>query len=269
MYRRGCHCRRCTDAISRQAKARVTAQHNGTYRLPFTDCAPSRQRLELLLSTGLMLGEISRLSGVNHDTLRRILGRRKDRPGVQVSYINERKIMAVRVSLDRLSPTALIAATGTRRRLQALGCLGWHSMALAERVGVRDHTLNALRSGRQQFVRGSTARAVRDVYERLAGTDAAALVGDPSKARGMVNRSRRERWVSPDRWFEVSIDDPHAAALPRQRVVRHSSADLVEDAEFLMEQLGYDRPQAAGHLGVLRDTLDRAFARVKAPAVNA
>jgi lambda repressor-like predicted transcriptional regulator len=258
-YRLGCHCQECRAAAARQAKTRVYAHHTGTWRDPYTDTARACEHLRTLTDAGLTLSEIARLSGVNHDTLRTITGRRRGIERRRITRVNEQRILAVRLDLDRLPPHALIPATATRRRLQALAVTGWSAAVLAERAGVQQQALTLLRSGRQPLVRAGTARAVRDLFERLACTDALGLVPDAAKAKLVKTLARRRGWAPAAAWDEDTIDDPAAEPDLGARTRRQDA--IAEDAAWIARTEVADRDLIAARLGISRDYLDQALTR--------
>lgn len=102
-----------------------------------------------------------------------------------------------------------IDATGTRRRLQALVCLGYNWKLLGQHVGASENMIKrwAERDAPGAYVFRDTADKVGAVYERLSmklpplGTTADRIAA--AKAR---NRARRAGWAPPLAWDDV--DDP-------------------------------------------------------------
>lgn len=98
-----------------------------------------------------------------------------------------------------------VDATGTRRRVQALGVLGWSTTQIAERCGMVQNQL--WMTTQQQTVFKSTAARVAEVYEDLS------MTFPPMRTKGeriSVGKTRshaiRSGWAPPLTWD--NIDDP-------------------------------------------------------------
>jgi hypothetical protein len=163
------------------------------------------------MAAGMGVPRIQQVSGVTKGVLIRLVygcpGRgeppsRKIRPG------NAAKLLALRAPV--LADSALIDATGTRRRLQALVAVGWSGAELMRRIGVLGTDFPKLLDRDRVLVR--TDRAVRALYEELWDT--------PPPASTRWERATRSRalafaaahgWVPPLAWDDDTIDDPDAA----------------------------------------------------------
>ncbi|KPC74034.1 hypothetical protein ADL26_11780, partial [Thermoactinomyces vulgaris] len=74
-------------------------------------------------------------------------------------------LLAVTATMDTLAPGAVIDATGTRRRLQALAANGWAAGLLAAHF---DRPASAIRRTRRSpTVLVANAREIRDLYDQL------------------------------------------------------------------------------------------------------
>jgi transcriptional regulator with XRE-family HTH domain len=230
---------------------------------PYVDAGPAREHVEALGRAGIGWRRVAELAGVGNGSISRLLrGGPGDRPpSRRIRPETERKILAVSPTLSALAGAALIDATATRRRLQALVCCGYSQAALAARLGI-------LRSNFHQItcdqVTAATARAVAALYDELwdvppdeSGHRARISV---SRAR---NYARARGWVPPMAWDDDTIANPDATpAEDWQRPARLGAADLVEEAEELIAWEG-SRQLAAERLGIKRDTLDTALARAR------
>lgn len=266
-YKRGCHCCRCTDAIARQAKARVHAQHNGTWTDPFTDAAPARARLAAWRAAGYGWREIAAATGIGEDQVRQIAVGRPSRPAPRrIGTSLSARILDARLPGGRRTPGALVDATGTRRRLRALAVAGWHLRLLAAETGVSRSELGVVRRGDLPTVRASTHEAVRRAYKRLSGSTPGDRGLRSKDVVATANRARREGWVSAGRWGD-GIDDPDASPdPPGSYCPQRSHEEIAEDALFVLATAGpMDRAAVAGRLGVHVRTLDRAFASLREP----
>lgn len=261
-YRRGCHCDACTRAIARHEKQRIHLKATGAWRDPFTDAAPARAKLLELRDAGYGWRELSAAIGLSDDQLRQVAVGRPSRPAPErIRRDVEAKILRAWVAGRRVG-TALVDATGTRRRLRALAVTGWHLGLLAAQTGLSRSELGEIRRGGCGRLRASSAAAVRAFYERV-GSRVPGEFGYHSKdVVATANRARRARWVPPLRWGE-DIDDPAAGPVV-ERPVRRPVA-VAEDAEFVRRTTGVTNPVLiAGRLGVAPDTLDRYMTRAKA-----
>ena len=122
------------------------------------------------------------------------------------------------------SPTraARIDPVGTRRRLQALACLGWDMVQLSELSDVPVDRLRAIANDAapQRGISSHTASAVARTY--------AALSAKPPSSRPSLGRSAERRatlrrtwkraaaagWLPPMSWTPDTIDEPTADPLP-------------------------------------------------------
>jgi len=131
----------------------------------------------------------------------------------------------------------------------------------------------------------TTGKALRHA-DRLTAGEVQALAGaydalwdrrppmatqqDREAAASAHAHARRCGWPPPMAWEDDEIDLPDARPADGwRRTDRHTrpAADLVEDAEFVRETGGYRQASAgavAMRLGVKRDALEQAYARVRA-----
>lgn len=102
----------------------------------------------------------------------------------------------------------LVDAVGTRRRIEALACLGWPQKVVALRIG-RHYTMltRALSRGR---VTASTALLVANVYRELS------RASGPSRLA--ATRARNAGWAPPAAWDDDEIDNPRARPRGVRRV---------------------------------------------------
>lgn len=103
----------------------------------------------------------------------------------------------------RARPCPTVDATGTRRRVQALACLGWSAAELSRSLG-RNRSYLAKAIDRDR-VHPTTAAAVEALYDRLSMT----WCTTPTAARTAAT-ARAAGWVPPLAWDEGAIDDPTA-----------------------------------------------------------
>jgi hypothetical protein len=103
----------------------------------------------------------------------------------------------------------LVDATGTHRRLRALGAIGWSGRMIGDLYGFSEMWVSSVcRCGRVQT---ATAELAKRIYDDLSMTPPAAVTpaekGRIAKAKGWA---RRNGWPPPLAWDDDTIDDPTA-----------------------------------------------------------
>lgn len=269
-----CRCDACsaanTAAMAELRRVRAAARWDtGRSATPsgLVDAGPAREHLRTLMAAGMGPKTIAERGGVAHGSISAIIyGKsmrdpKRSRPQrKRIRRDLERRILAVRLDLaDR----ALVDATGTRRRLQALVAIGWSQRALAQRAGLTHGSLNKVVLGHARQVFARTARAVVDLYDELWD---APPISDDWRRLAVIKRVKRAAetagWAPPLAWSDDEIEDP--GARPEWGEPAHSFRtidDLIEDVEWLV---GDDATLtvAADRVGLsaknLRDRLRRA-----------
>lgn len=94
----------------------------------------------------------------------------------------------------------MVDATGTRRRLQALSCLGWTFETVADDFGVSRTSVQQWAANPRVYRR--TAARIARFYALHSDT-----AGPSPRAAA---RARTAGWVPPIAWDDDSIDDPAA-----------------------------------------------------------
>lgn len=252
-----CRCGQCTAAQNRYNARRRRLIAYGQWEF-LIDAEPTRQHVQHLRAVGLGLKRISAFSGISDGAITRLIygdHRRGYGPTKRVHQTTAAALQAVRADLDTLAGGARIDATGTRRRVQALVCLGWSLKAQAQRAGL-DYQYYARIPGIDR-VTVRNARAVRAVYDDLSMSTAPDGIY-VARTRRMA---ARKGYVSPLAWDDDTIDDP--AAAPDLGVRVHASVALLENFEELTE-LGYTSERAAERLGVTSGYLTELRRRARA-----
>lgn len=202
-----CRCGPCTEA---QRVYHADRRRKVAYRQwnPFVDAEPARLHVQALRRAGMGRRRIGELANVEQGMLWRLEhgNAKKGRPPTrQLRKATADRILAVSASLDDLAGTALVDATGSHRRLQALVAVGWPQARIAQRLGVTAANMGSLM--RRPRVLASRARAIRDLYEELWDS-----VPDcnSTQQRLAVTRARAfavsRGWAVPMAWD--NIDDP-------------------------------------------------------------
>jgi transcriptional regulator with XRE-family HTH domain len=96
-----------------------------------------------------------------------------------------------------------IDATGTRRRILALGTIGWSQREIAAQSGLTQRTIGRLATAVVTSVHTDTAAAIRTTFARLEMTPGP---GGMHVTRAAINSGG----LPPLAWDEDSIDDPDA-----------------------------------------------------------
>lgn len=212
------------------------------------DATPVAAHLRLLLDSGWTRLQIADASGVSERAIRYILN---GQPTVQ---------RPKHAALLALAPRqdARVRADGTRRRIQALACMGWPITRTARLAGCsHNHAFQILGGGRERIawrVADGYARVYRDLAHRRG----------PSEFTRTI--ARRNGWHGPLAWDRGAIDDPRAvpdvdvvpALRPHQLAaviadeVRHLDGfgvPVEEIARRVDRSVGYVREQLAGRRG--------------------
>lgn len=100
---------------------------------------------------------------------------------------------------ENRQPPALVDATGTARRLQALNRIGWRFTDLAARLGCTYQNVALWAAMTSPRVDRTTATRVANLYRELAGT--------PGPSALAAQRAAAKGWHSPIAWD--NIDDPN------------------------------------------------------------
>lgn len=231
-----CRCTPCSYATSERGRRRAQLHATGRFDSGLVDAGPVREHLELLRSSGLGYKRVAELAGVGTTATAQLIYGRKGtaadpRKGEQLKRVSRKTaeaILAVQPSLELLAPNVLVPARPYARRLQALVAIGWSQSKLARALGIRASNFRILREyeadqarrrRRGTFVRADTARAIVELYERLAFR----VPAQPTKFERIaylrsVSYARQRGWPVPMDW--AAADD----AFDRDVAVRRSAA---------------------------------------------
>ena len=204
-----CRCTPCAKASATYETNR-TRQHAYGRWDHYVDAEPSRTHIRSLTGQGMGLKRITAVSDVSQGLLWKLMygktqpdGSRT--PSQRVRRDTEKRILAIGLNL---ADGAKIPACGSRRRIQALMCLGYSQSVIAERVGILPSNFSqTLHHGTDILV--STAKAIEQVYDDLSMTP-----NHPEDWRGKISASRSRRYaaehlyVPPLGWDDDTIDNP-------------------------------------------------------------
>ncbi|MFJ8583673.1 hypothetical protein ACIRD2_03295 [Streptomyces sp. NPDC093595] len=243
----GCKRPECMERNRAYQRNRYRRMGYGTWE-PFVDAEPIRQHLLNLKAHGVSCAQVAEITGLYTATVAGFLydlnasRPRKRRATREIAQ----KILAV--TPDQGSPH-LVDSCGTRRRLQALACLGWPMKALGPYIGVSPATVNRLTL--QARVSRATAKAVERCYEQLRSQKPESHGITPSTARKARNRAEREGWLDPDWWEDYGrIDDPTFDPGNADRALNfHERARLRREEIIHLAWVGHAPEQIVDRMG--------------------
>jgi hypothetical protein len=214
--------------------------HQHYEALPVRGYVPSdnaRERLSLLRSFGVTLDMIAE-SGLSKFGVICI----ETKPRIRA--LTEQKLMAIPVPSGLVSSLADVDALGTRRRIQGLVALGWPQALIAAELHTKQTAVSAFT--RREKVTASTAKAVRELYERWSMT----LGPSPVSAR----RARAAGWLPPLAWDDPDdpLEVPHTSLGGRVDFM-----DLYRD----MQYIGLSQEQMVKKLGCTPSAFARRLHR--------
>lgn len=207
----GCRCRPCARAERQYEQQRV--RNNAYGRSNYTDAEPARRHVRRLMARGMGLKRIVAVSDVSQGSLWKLLyGKRQPdgtrRPSKRITRHLERRILALELNL---ADGALVDATQTARRLQALHANGWSGSKLASRLNIQPSNFTPLLHGRRDITVG-TAKAVHALYAELVDVDPPEQTyRDKIAASRARNYAAQHGWTRPLRihgraWIGTPLD---------------------------------------------------------------
>lgn len=251
------HCRAAsTDAMRTLRRAHLYGRHW------LVDAEPTRQHLRWLSAQGMGWKTAARSAGVATSTVYSILyGKHLDDPDhpehrpprKQVSRAVADRILAVQ---PVLADGAVVDATGTRRRIQALVARGWSLSKLAYRLNILPSNFHLHQDDRSAVTEG-TRKAVAALYEELWDQEPPEGHHRDKIAAARARRYAQERrWSPPMAWDNDTIDNPNAQPATGTDV----KVDKAEELRWVLAQ--YESPShAAERLGISRGTLQARMDR--------
>ena len=199
-----CGCLPCRAEAARYEDRRRRLIAYGRWQ-PLVDAEPVRRHINMLRAAGLGPKRIAALTGVSQPTIVAIIYSIQGRPPARrVRSETAAAVLALRADLTALHPLALTDGAGTRRRGQALCCLGWSFAAQAERLSRLPSSYRVTMT--QQRVTVGTALAVRALFSELSMTPAPPGIS-ASRAR---RHAERNGWLPPLAWDDELLDVPDA-----------------------------------------------------------
>ncbi|RLU79260.1 hypothetical protein CTZ27_37080 [Streptomyces griseocarneus] len=228
------------------------------------DAGPVRDHVNLLRASGLGNRRIAELAGITPSVLSRLLYSMSGKPPLtKVQRSTADKLLAIRPSPALLADNALVDATGTRRRIQALTARGWTHRALAPHLDVDPLFVGDLT--RQDHVTARHARSVAAVYNQLWDADPTAHGVLRHSAQRARNLAARHGWPPPMAWDDDTIDDP--SAHPDTGEARRPRGETQDEIQWLLAAGETDFAVIAARVGVSEHAVLRSLARYRAKAV--
>lgn len=216
----GCRCEPCRAAVRRSEK------RHALYGPAYVDGSRALAHMQRCVAAGMTNHQIALLAGLGEGG--RTIVRHLLAKGGRLRPATERALLSVPVDPCAAVVGATCDATGTRRRLQALVAIGYTEKILAERLGCGPRS--PLQIARRSRCEGSTALAVRRLYDELADT--------PGPSADARKRAVLLGWLAPLWWDQETIDDPLAEPDVREydergRLIRDHTAQRVDEVERL------------------------------------
>lgn len=204
----------------------------------FVDGDPIRKRLELIHQQGCAWRDIAERIGLSTNGVRLII------KGGQVQAATASAVMSLHIPA-RFEGEGIVDATGTHRRIRALQALGWTQRAMCVDLGWRHRRLSAV------FVRPrittANARAISEMYERLAGTPG------PCERTRMI--AARKGWLPPLAWDDIDNPDEQPAIGDSEAA---TFADLYTE---MRDHLGLSDEEIAKRQGIKKQSLEMKLRR--------
>lgn len=251
----GCRCYTCGFAVAQYNDARDHAIRRGTWH-PWTDATPVREHIARLQECGAGLRTIAAHAGCDRKALQAVLSGRTDRgtgPQPRVRPALAAAVLRLEPTLDLVAAHTPVDATGTRRRLQALGAAGWPAAHLAARLDTTPSHFTVLM--RQQQVTAARARAARALYDQLCLADPAAHGIRPAS----ITRARRyataRGWAPVGAWDDDTLDDPQATPDTGRRLTRDELAEAHREEVAHLAAAGAHAEEIARRLGIALKTV--------------
>lgn len=251
-----CRCHPCAAACSEYNSTLKRDAAYGKARL--VDAAPAREHVRSLMAANMGLKTVAARSGVSHGALSKLIygaplpdgGRRP--PSARIRQASADALLALLPDVSVLADGAVVDATGARRRLQALGAVGWSVQQVSQRSGIDRQALDKILRGATTSAR--TARAVREAYDALWNqAPAESTHHEKCAASRARNSARAAGWAPPMAWDDETIDDP-ATAPALDGTQGRRGADLDEWKHLV--RLGETPARAAERIGVTLNTVE-------------
>ncbi len=139
----------CTCAPCRAAESSYQARRRGA-GIDWADAGPARDRLALLLESGLTIDAIADMCAVHASQLHALRNGRRGKPMSRIRATTLNALNAIRakdVAAYELPAASKVSGDAARQKIRALHCLGWSVDALHAESGLAKSALRGLRDG--------------------------------------------------------------------------------------------------------------------------
>lgn len=246
-YAKGCPCTDCRAGMA--AYSRHLRRMRAYGRTDWTSTDEVRAHIQRLMDAGMGVRTIAQLADVEMGAISRTLYSVAGRPP-QTRMRIDRAQRILAISVPRL-----VGVTGARRRLQALGAIGWDLRALERESGINRMSLQKVRSGQTSATRGDLAQRIGQLYDRL--WDQAPPTKTPYQRRAVtaqLNRALSLGWAPPLAWDDIDDPDEQPTGWQRSRREDEHRTPAATEARWRLE-LGEPIDAVARDLGVTADYL--------------
>ncbi|MGW6531408.1 hypothetical protein [Streptomyces venezuelae] len=250
-YRRGCHCRKCTDGVTAEVRRARYLRITGRGSLTTPDRAAAH--IKRLRAAGMPDTDIMADAVICANVLYRIM-----RKSSRIRRATETRILAVTPrTTDSDGSGTHIPGLGTARRLRALAADGWTATELGRRCGRHKQFIVYLQNHKDDLtVRHWVADYVTALYAELAGRKPEEHGVAPHIAQRTRDLATAKGWVGTAYWDPEDFENPNFTPATEQT---GAAAQIVaENAAWLIAD-GLHRDLASKRLGKSRFYVDRAL----------
>lgn len=220
---------------------------------------------DLVVSTGPVIAHMARLqaAGWTSAQISAAAGIARSTPFALVKQETTKRHIATSVLRVRVGPPPVesththVDSTGARRRVEALGVLGWSPERIAARAGLSRGPVYRALQGRPISV--ASESALRVVFDELWDVPASG-----GRSAVITARALAAGWAPPLAWDDDTIDDPSATpegVPPREESRGNRKVNVDAVAEHLELNPGATLRQVAERVGVRKETLRRNLER--------
>lgn len=179
-------------------KRRKLAIAAGTWQFQ-QPAGPTVDRVQALRRAGLSAGAIAAAAGLPLSVIAPLFWYQTHSNARR--FVSPRTAAAIAAVTIRDAPDwAWIPAIGTRRRVEALQCMGWSQRAIANELGVSVPAVGRVKS--RPRIQAAKARRIAEIYDAWSMT--------PGPDRRTRAWAAKEGYAPPLAWDETTIDDPDA-----------------------------------------------------------
>lgn len=207
-----CDCPACRHAAYRVSKAYTLGRTVPDDQTAWVDATQAATLIAALQWAGVTSTQIADHLGISRQRVWQ-LGT-NHHPRVSRHTVHALQALARIHNIPTHAPlpgAGLVDATGIRRRLQALTCLGWSARQISHASGVSRKTVEEVRAGRTRQVRPATAGALTRAWRTMARQ----TPPDTPTARQVRALATHAGWAPPLAWeTDADMDNPYATPNP-------------------------------------------------------